>query len=66
MQGLDFSELVPRGFVVESAVKDDSGFTMAIRAATIICDARRAEGFVAACTATIRDGWLTFLLPVSG
>lgn len=37
MQGLDFSELVPRGFVVESAVKDDSGFTMAIRAATIIC-----------------------------
>ena len=31
MQGFEVSELVPRGFVVESAMKDDDGFIIAIR-----------------------------------
>jgi transposase len=31
MQGFEVSELVPRGFVVESAMKDDAGFIIAIR-----------------------------------
>jgi transposase len=35
MQGFDVSELVPRGFVVETAAKSDGGFVVAIRAATV-------------------------------
>ena len=31
--GVDFSDLVPCGFVVESATRDDSGFVIAIRGA---------------------------------
>ena len=31
--GVDFSDLVPCGFVVESAMRDDSGFVIAIRGA---------------------------------
>jgi hypothetical protein len=31
MQGFDVSELVPHGFLVESTVKDDEGFIIAIR-----------------------------------
>ena len=37
MQGFDVSELAPRGFVVESAVKDDGGFVIAIRGAASVC-----------------------------
>ena len=37
MQELDFSELVPRGFVVESAVKDDGGFVITIRGMVTAC-----------------------------
>jgi transposase len=37
MDGFDVSELVPRGFVVESAVKDDDGFVIAIRGAASVC-----------------------------
>ena len=37
MQGFDVSELVPRGFVVESATKGDGDFVIAIRGAATIC-----------------------------
>ena len=37
MQGFEVSELVPRGFVVESAMKDDDGFVIAIRGAATVC-----------------------------
>jgi zinc-finger of transposase IS204/IS1001/IS1096/IS1165 len=37
MQGFDVSELIPRGFVVESARKDDGGFVVAIQAAVVLC-----------------------------
>jgi transposase len=37
MDGFDVSELVPRGFVVESATKDDDGFVIAIRGAVSVC-----------------------------
>jgi transposase len=37
MDGFDVSELVPRGFVVESGVKDDDGFVIAIRGAASVC-----------------------------
>ena len=37
MQGFDVSELVPRGFVVESATKDDGGLVIGIRVATSVC-----------------------------
>jgi len=37
MQGLDFSELVLRGFVVESTGKDEDGFIIAIRGAASVC-----------------------------
>ncbi|HTZ68251.1 MAG TPA: ISL3 family transposase [Roseiarcus sp.] len=35
MQGFDVSELIPRGFMVESATKDDGGLLVAIRAAAV-------------------------------
>jgi hypothetical protein len=37
MQGLDVSELVRRGFVVESATKGDGDFVIAVRGATTVC-----------------------------
>ena len=37
MQGFEVSELVPRGFVVESAMKDDDGLVIAIRGAATVC-----------------------------
>jgi transposase len=37
MLGLDFSELIPRGFVVESSTKDDDGFVVEIRGASGVC-----------------------------
>jgi transposase len=37
MQGFDVSELVPRGFVVESATKDDGGLVIGIWVATSVC-----------------------------
>jgi transposase len=37
MQGFEVSELIPRGFVVESAMKDDDGFVIAIRGAATVC-----------------------------
>jgi transposase len=37
MQGFEVSELVPRGFVVERAMKDDDGFVIAIRSAATFC-----------------------------
>ena len=37
MQGFEVSELVPRGFVVESATKGDGDFVIAIRGAATIC-----------------------------
>ena len=58
MHGFSVSELVPRGFVVESAVKDDDGFVIAIRG--VFADARRAEAFATACTANIGDDWRIF------
>ena len=35
MQGFDVSDLIPRGFMVESATKDDGGLLVAIRAAAV-------------------------------
>lgn len=37
VDGFDVSELVPRGFVVESATKDDSGFVVVIRGIAVDC-----------------------------
>jgi transposase len=37
MQEFEVSELVPRGFVVESGMKDDDGFVIVIRGAATIC-----------------------------
>ena len=37
MQGFDVAELVPRGFVVESATKDDGGLVIGIRVAASVC-----------------------------
>jgi hypothetical protein len=36
-QGCDFSELIPCGFVVESAIKGDGGFVIAMRSAAAVC-----------------------------
>jgi transposase len=35
MQGFDISELIPRGFVVESAAKEDRGFVVVVRGIAI-------------------------------
>ncbi len=37
MQGFDVAELVPRGFVVESATRDDGGFVIGIRVSASVC-----------------------------
>jgi transposase len=37
MEGFDVSELVPRGFVVESATRDGDGFVIAIRGSASVC-----------------------------
>ena len=37
MRGFDVAELVPRGFVVESATKDEGGFVIGIRVAASVC-----------------------------
>jgi transposase len=37
MQRFNVSELIPHGFVVESATKDDNGFVVAIRAVAVLC-----------------------------
>jgi hypothetical protein len=38
MQGFDVAELVPRGFVVESATKDEGGFVIGIPFSTAAYD----------------------------
>ena len=35
MEGFDVSELVPRGFVVESATRDGEGFVIAIKGSAV-------------------------------
>ena len=60
MQGFDVSELVPRGFTVESATKDDDGLVVAIRGAASLFRCPLCGVFVAACTANIGDGWRIF------
>ena len=37
MEGFDVSELVPRGFVVESATRDGEGFAIAMRGSASVC-----------------------------
>ena len=37
MEGFNVSELVPRGFVVESATRDGEGFVIAIRGSASVC-----------------------------
>ena len=37
MQRFDVSELIPRGFVVESAARDGDGFVIAIRGSASVC-----------------------------
>jgi transposase len=44
MQGFDVSELVPRGFVVESATKGDGDFVIAIRGAATVCRCPMCSG----------------------
>src|SRR5260370_33355411 len=44
MRGFDVAELVPRGFVVESATKDEGGFVIGIRVAASVCRCPKCGG----------------------
>ena len=60
MQGFDVSELVPRGFVVESAMKDDDGFIIAIRGTASVGRCPTCGSLAAACTVSIEENWRIF------